>query len=79
METNIKIIIKDLDVQDDGGHGYYSFNYDVFVNGKSVKEGDYYESDFDGQTGKDMEQKLKDGYALSTVMVLVGEDFEVYE
>jgi hypothetical protein len=79
METNIRIAIKDITVEDRGGHGYYSFTYDVFVNGKRVKSNDYYEDDFSGQSGKEIRKKLKDGYALGTVMILVGEDFEVYE
>jgi len=64
MEYNIKVIIKNIDVDD----RYYSFEYEVFLDWKSYKS-DYYESDYEWWRMKEQEDFLRSGNARDIALV----------
>ena len=69
---NIEVEIFNIEVDD----RYYSFTYNITVNGKKIIQEEYSDDYCNGDTPEEWKQELKDGYALKQVMALFGENFE---
>lgn len=69
--SHIVVIIHDIEVDE----FYYSFSYDVIINGKRTVENDHYESDHVWGSSKedrrDFRAMLKGGEALNIVLELI--------